>query len=187
MNSLKHITVNYAARSLRVLLTGIVIMLLLPAQAQPSREYSLKAVFLYNFTRFVEWPPQSFAASGDPFIIGILGTDPFGPVLDEVASGEKVATHPIVVKRFQHVADVDGCHILFVGNNEAVRVNEVLASLQSRNTLTVSDIPGFAASGGIIGFTTRESKIKLQVNLAASKASDLNISSKLLQVAEIVK
>ncbi|MCW3110007.1 MAG: YfiR family protein, partial [Segetibacter sp.] len=155
--------------------------------AQTSREYNIKAVFLYNFTQFVEWPSNTFPGPDAPFIIGILGDDPFHSSIDEAVANEKAKGHPIIVQRYRNVKDINNCHILFISNTESGKLREILAALASKNILTVSDIPDFATTGGIIRFITKENKIKLQINLPASKDADLNISSKLLQVAEIVR
>ncbi|MDQ6815449.1 MAG: YfiR family protein, partial [Bacteroidota bacterium] len=149
--------------------------------------YNIKARFIYNFTQFVEWPAATFSSAEAPFIIGILGEDPFGSALDDLVSGEKVKDHPIIIQRYQNVKDIKSCHILFINNKEGGKLKEIFASLPNRNILTVSDIPDFAAIGGIIYFVTKKNKIKLQINLPASKVADLTISSKLLQVAEIVR
>jgi hypothetical protein len=155
--------------------------------AQTSREYNIKAVFLYNFTQFVEWPSNAFQNPEAPYIIGILGDDPFRSAIDEAVAGEKAKGHPIIVRRYQNVNEIRNCHILFISNSLRGKLREILSALPNKNILTVSDIPDFATSGGIIRFMTKENKIKLQINLPASKDADLNISSKLLQVAEIVR
>lgn len=159
----------------------------LQLKAQTSREYSIKAVFLYNFTQFVEWPPHAIGSGDAPFVIGILGDDPFHAAIDDAVRGEKTKGHNIVVQRYQRVRDIKNCQILFISNSESRNVKEILNALPSKNILTVSDISDFATNGGIIRFLTRENRIKLQINLPASKDADLNISSKLLQVAEIVR
>jgi hypothetical protein len=151
-----------------------------------SREYNIKAVFLFNFTQFVEWPANAFARTDAPFVIGILGDDPFGTYIDETVAGEKVKGHTISVQRFRDVNEIKSCHILFISNSYTARVREILGSLQTKNTLTVSDIPNFARNGGMICFTKQENKIKLQINPSTAKGADLNISSKLLRLAEIV-
>jgi hypothetical protein len=169
---------------------GAVLLLLLFSYrllGQSSREYNIKAAFLYNFSQFVEWPAGSFDVANGPFIIGILGEDPFRTSLDEAVAGEKVKGHPIIVQRFLNISEINNCKILFISRSETAKVREILPALQNRNILTVSDIPEFATIGGIIRFLTIQNKIKLQINIPASKAAELNISSKLLQVAEIVR
>lgn len=155
----------------------------LSAQAPVSREYQVKAAFLFNFTQFIEWPAESFADTNSVFVIGILGNDPFGAYLDEIVAGETTMGHPIVVKRYNDDDEFADCHILFVSHQDKKRnINQ----LQHDNILTVSDANNFTASGGIIGFFTENGKIKFQVNLPAAKSAHLEISSKLLRVAKVI-
>jgi hypothetical protein len=151
-----------------------------------TSEYNVKAAFLYNFAQFVEWPVDAFRGE-TPFVIGILGDDPFGSFLDQTVSGEKVKGRPIIIQRYRDLKDIRNCHILFITSKEADRIKDILPLLARKNTLTVSDHPFFAKAGGMIRFMTRDNKIKLQINPTAAKAVDLNISSKLLRVAEIVE
>jgi hypothetical protein len=154
------------------------------AQSNPSSEYEVKATFILNFTKFVEWPPSAFDSADAPFIIVILGYDPFGPFLDKTVAGEKVKGHPIVVQRYQMLKEVERSHLIFINIGEAEDMNETIASIPSK-VLTVSDSPEFNADGGMIRFATLADKTKLIVNIAAVKAAELVISSKLLNVAEI--
>jgi hypothetical protein len=154
--------------------------------AQGSREYDLKAVFLYNFASFVEWPGTTFAGPDAPFVVGILGQDPFGSVLDEVMAGERVKNRPLVLRRLTRAEDAGGCHILFVSGSEADRMRDVLASCEKMPVLTVGDFPGFAEAGGVIGFRTEDKKLKIDLNLKAAKTAGLTVSSKLLKVARLV-
>lgn len=179
---------SYARKTLNAaLVVLLLLMFTFPSHSQTSRDYNTKAVFLYNFTQFVEWPATAYQNAEAPFVIGVLGEDPFGPVLDTIVFEEKVKSHPIVVQRYQNVKDIKNCHILYISNKESDKLKEILPALPSKNILTVSDIPDFATMGGIIRFMTKENKVKLQINLSASKEADLSISSKLLQVADIVR
>ena len=159
----------------------------LQAQSFPTRENQVKAVFLFNFTQFVEWPANAFSSSDAPFIIGIVGKDPFGDYIDQTVRGEKMMNHPLVVQRYKTVRDIRDCHILFIGADDMEKLKEVSSVLNRRSTLTVSDSNNFANAGGMIRFFTKENKTKLQINLSAVKAAELNISSKLLRVAEIIE
>ena len=156
------------------------------AQAAPTPEYRLKAVFLFNFAQFVEWPASAFPAPGSPLVIGILGDDPFGTYLDETVRGETVNDRPLTVQRYHRVEEIGACHILFVSRPEQKHLDRILDSLKNRSVLTVSDAEGFASHGGMIGFVTEENRIRLLVNLAAARAANLTISSKLLRPARIV-
>jgi hypothetical protein len=153
----------------------------------PSEEYKIKAVFLYNFAQFVEWPERAFLASGPELVIGVLGDDPFGPYLDETVRGEKVANHPLTVNRYQKVSDIRTCHVLFISKSISEKYEDVFQAVKGKSILTVSDASGFAKKGGMIRFQSEDNKIKLKINLDAARAEDLVISSKLLRIAEIVK
>ena len=160
---------------------------LLQSQTTPLPEYKIKAVFLFNFTQFVEWPGNVFNSDDAPFVIGILGKDPFGSYIDNAVADEKMGSHPITIVRYSSISEVNNCQMLFISANENENLPEILSSLSNRSILTVSDAHGFVQAGGIIGFITADNKIKLQVNLNAAKTANLNISSKLLSVAEILK
>lgn len=156
------------------------------AETRLSREFQVKAVFLFNFAQFVEWPAGAFESPTSPLVIGVLGLDPFGPYLDEAVSGEKVNGHPLVVQRYRRVSDIGACHILFVSGSEGARAEQVAESLQGRSILTVCDWEGFARHGGMIRFMMERSHVRLRINLDAAKAAGLTISSKLLRSAELV-
>ncbi len=176
-------------RGLRLLLTaaaGVCIAGAAQSSAQFAPEYQLKAVFLFNFAQFVEWPATAFAEPQAPLVIGILGEDPFGEYLDQTVQGESVNNHPLAVQRFRRVDEITTCHILFVSRKEADRLEQILARLKGRGILTVGDFDGFAGRGGMIRFVTDNNRIRLKINLDAAKADDLTISSKLLRPAEIV-
>lgn len=156
------------------------------APSLPPREYQIKAVFLFNFTQFVDWPTNAFAGATAPLVIGVLGTDPFGKDLDEVVHGEKIKGHSLVVQRYDRVEDIKDCHVLFISHSEKSRLEQILAALKGRSTLTVADAEGFARRGVMVRFVTQKRKIRLRINLEAAKAAGLTLSSKLLRSAEIV-
>jgi len=165
------------------------ILLLLPcsaAQSKPFRPNQVKAVFLFHFSQFVEWPPAAFDEAGSPVVIGILGDDPFGPVLEEVVEGEAVKGRPLVVGRFRRVEDIKTCHILFISASEAGEHEQIFATLAGRSILTVGDADRFAVRGGMVQLRTENNRIRLLINMDAAKASHLTISSQLLRAAEIV-
>ncbi len=141
---------------------------------------------MFNFAQFVEWPETAFPAAETPLVIGVLGEDPFGPYLDETVRGEKVNNRPLVVERYRRVEEVKICHILFISRSETDRLEKIFASLKGRNILMVGDSDHFCGKGGTIRFVTEKNKTRLRVNLAAAKAANLTISSKLLRPAEIV-
>ena len=170
------------------LLSGLLIAsgMNLYAQKTSSSEYQIKAVFLFNFAQFVEWPPQTFPETQTPLIIGILGEDPFGAALDETVRGEIVNNRYVVVERYRSVEEIKTCHLLFISRTEAGRLQQIFASLKGRSILTVGEAEGFARLGVMIRFVTVKNKIRLKINLDAAKAANLTISSKLLRPAEIV-
>jgi len=156
----------------------------LAAQSPASPEYEVKAVFLFNFTQFVQWPANSFPTDQAPLVIGILGEDPFGSYLKETVLGEKANGHAMTIQHYNNVEEIKTCHILFI-NLPGTNVEQVVEGLKGRNILTVSDAPDFLRHGGMVRFFTRNNKIQLQINLDPSKEANLVISSKLLRLAEI--
>lgn len=170
----------------RLLLLGFALLPAAWAQAPVARETQVKAVFLFNFVQFVEWPAEAFATPDAPVVIGVLGTDPFGSVLDEVVRGEKIGARTLVVRRFATVGEVEGVHLLFISPSEQPHMEEALRALRGRPILTVGDSEGFATRGGMIRFVNDRGRIRLRINLAAAKAAGLVLSSKLLRPAEIV-
>jgi hypothetical protein len=168
---------------------GVVAFLALAAGvagAEAASEYQIKAVFLFNFTHFVEWPPQAFATPGEPFVIGILGEDPFGARIDDVIRNERIADHPLVVRRFRHADALGDCQMLFIGRDESAEFAQVLARLSHRPVLVVSEIEASAEHGAMIQFATESSHVRLRIDADAAHAAGLVISSKLLHLAEIV-
>jgi hypothetical protein len=155
-------------------------------QSTISREYQVKAVFLYNFCQFVEWPEKAFAHADDPFIIGILGENPFDNYLEETVKGEKANGHSLEVKHFQTVNQISQCHILFINLDGKDELKKVLAALESRNILTVGEIANFTKQGGIVRFFTEDNRTRIRINLDAAKKAELTINSKLLKVADVV-
>lgn len=157
------------------------------AQVSTTREYQIKAAFLFNFTQFVEWPSRSFPTSQSPAVIGILGTNPFGNYLEETIAGESINKHPLTIQHFNSVDDIANCQVLFVNIQDKNQLQIIIEKLKGKNILTISDANGFSKLGGMIRLYTKNDKINIQVNLEAAKAEDLVISSKLLKLAEIVK
>lgn len=172
---------------------SVVLLLLLlvmgmntPLQTSPPREYQVKAVFLYNFTQFIEWPATSFSGPESPLVIGVLGKDPFGSFLDETVKGETINGHPLKVQRYNDVNEIKTCHILFINLSDKEKLEGILEQLKDKSILTVGDASIFAKQGGMIRFFTEDRKTRLLINLESVKKADLNISSKLLRIAEVV-
>jgi len=155
-----------------------------PTPTAPT-EYQIKAVFLFNFAQFVEWPAAAFHEAQAPLVIGVLGDDPFGALLDEAVRGERIGGRPLVVRRYRRVDEVGECHILFISSSEAGQIDRVVARLKGRSVLTVGDTEPFNRVGGMVRFVIENKKIRLRINVEAAKAADLVISSKLLRPAMI--
>lgn len=150
-----------------------------------SREYQIKAVFIFNFTQFVDWPATAFPNADAPLVIGVLGVNPFGSYLAETVTGEKVNGHPVIVQYYNHPEEIRNCHILFVGLPDTQKAGQALSGLKDRSILTISDSPGFLMSGGMVKFFTKKNNIRFEINPEAAKSANLALSSKLLRVAEI--
>ena len=157
------------------------------ALAAVSKEYQVKAVFLFNFAQFVKWPSAAFHRADEPFQIGILGDDPFDAFLYETVRGEKIDGHPLIIRRYSRVEDIKGCQILFVSRSESGRMQSLLAGLRGRNILTVGDTDGFIQNGGVVGFFIEKNKIRFRISLEGAKRAHLSISSKVLRLAEIAE
>jgi hypothetical protein len=153
---------------------------------ETSPEYQVKAVFLFNFAQFVEWPPQSFGDAAAPFVIGVLGTDPFGSALEGAVRGETLNGRNFVIERYRSVTEIRHCQILFISRSEAPHIEEIRAALAGQSILTVSDIEDSAQRGVMIRFVADNNRIRLRINADAAKAAGLSISSKLLRPAELV-
>jgi hypothetical protein len=178
------------SKALRLGVCGALLMLAAVATdafgAEAPSEDQVKAVFVFNFAHFVDWPAQPAPAGDAPFVIGVIGGEEFGARLQEATRGERIGDHPLVVARYRHVEDIGDCRILFVDRSESAMLSRVLAALGHRSTLTVSDIAGSAEHGAMIQFVTDNNRIRLRINVDSARAAGLTISSKLLRPAEIV-
>jgi hypothetical protein len=154
--------------------------------AEGPSEYQVKAVFVFNFSRFVEWPPQTFKTPSQPFAICILGDDPFGAKLDEAVRGEEINQHPLMIRRIHQVREADECQILYIDRSEQGDLRQILSALDHRSTLTVSELSDAAERGGMIQFLNENNRIRLRINVESARAAGLTISSKLLRPADIV-
>ncbi|HEV2701586.1 MAG TPA: YfiR family protein [Steroidobacteraceae bacterium] len=167
---------------------GMLLALLLgtAAGAAAPDEYQVEAVFLLHFTQFVEWPAQSFSDPHTPFVIGVLGRDPFGSALDEAVRGESVNGRPLVVKRFADATDLRPCQILFIDRSAANDADHVIGALAHSGTLTVSNFDVPAPADVIIRFLNEDRRIRLRINVDYARNAGLTISSKLLRPAQVV-
>ena len=156
-----------------------------PAATAASREYLLKAAFLYNFAKFTTWPAEAVPGPQTPLRVCILGEDYFGAAMESI-EGKSIKERPVAVIRIAQVSDAERCHILFVSTSEEERLRAILDDLRERPILTISDIPNFAQAGGTINLKTVEDRIRFDINVDAANAADLKISSKLLRLGNII-
>lgn len=156
------------------------------AQSQPLSESQIKAGFLFNFTKFVEWPPEAFADPGVPIVLGIVGDSSVAELLIETAAGKIVNGRAVIVQRFKEGQDPRTCHILFVSSSQERHVPQILERVKGSPILTVSETSGFAQFGGMINFTVEGNKVRLEINLDATARARLKISAKVIAVARLV-
>lgn len=149
-------------------------------------EYSVKAAYLYNFAKYVEWPPGVFDRPDAPVMICIAGENPFGAALS-VLAGKAVGSHPVDVRAVSSNTGLEKCHVVFISRAEQSRARVLLASLARLPILTVSDIDDFARAGGMIGLVEAEQRIRFDINLATARQANLKLSSQLLKLATIVE
>ena len=150
------------------------------AQEDISREYTIKAAYLYNFGRYVTWPEGAFSEADTPFVIGVLGTDPFGEVLDTIAAEKKIEGRRIEVRRFASLDQYTPCHILFVNHSvDPEEQLDVIRRLGDSPVLLVGETPAFAERGGVMNFFVEENKVRFEINPLAAERAQLKISAKL--------
>ncbi len=170
-----------------ILVLALLHTAVLQAQQPKVSEYRVKAVYLYNFGRFVQWPPNATAAKGDSFSICVLGQDPFGPSLDSTLAGETLDGKPLAAKRISTTRDAGECRILFISSTEENHLKEILVALDESSILTVSDMPAFSRRGGMIQFVLEGDKVRFEINLTKAETAKLTLSSELLKVATTVR
>ncbi|QTA87601.1 YfiR family protein [Desulfonema magnum] len=156
------------------------------SQTVKSSEYVVKATFLYNFAKFVEWPAHAFERPDTPVILCILGKDIFGDALKTIEN-KVIRGRTLLIRHCQDTNEAKGCHILFISPSGDKNLQEILSDIKDTPCLTVSDTEAFAQRGGIIRFFTMGNKIRFEINPEAAKRSHLKISSRLLKLARIFK
>jgi hypothetical protein len=169
----------------RAFVLAAILLASAPIPAAPT-ETQVKAVFLFNFARFVEWPAFTFAGGTSPFTLCVYGTDAIGADLEAVVRGESISGRPMVVRRVSESRELQQCQILFIPRSADRELEDVLAALDHRATLTVSDLDGAARRGVMIRLMNVGGKVRLRVNVDALRAAHLTVSSNLLRAAEIV-
>jgi hypothetical protein len=158
---------------------------ILHAQSSPT-EYQVKAAYLYNFGKFVEWPAR-VTASDSSFNICVLGQSPFDSTFGTTIAGESIKGKNVLLKRIPRAQDAIGCHILFISSSEETRLKEILVALDKASVLTVSDMPQFTRRGGMIQFVMEANRVRFEVNLTSAERTGLTLSSQLLKVAISVR
>jgi len=156
------------------------------AQAQSATEYQVKAAFLFNFARFVEWPADAFPSADAALQICVLGQDPFGREFEQVIMDKTVNGHRIEIAHPDGVPQARSCQILFIAASEKPRLASILRGLKGSSVLIVGDTPGFAAAGGAINFVIDDGRVRFEINLKAAELAHLKISARLLTVAKVV-
>ena len=149
-------------------------------------EYEVKAGFLYHVGWFVEWPATTVQDRAPTFIIGVLGTHPFGGVLDDVMRGKTIRERPVVIKYYQRVEEAVSSHVLFISASEEARLPAILAGLEGTPVLTVSDLERFTERGGMIALRLVDRKVHFDINMDATERAGLKLSSQLLRLAKVV-
>jgi YfiR/HmsC-like len=156
------------------------------AQGSGPTEYQLKAAFLFNFAKFVDWPPDSFANPQAPFLICIVGSDPFGQAIDSTLRGQSIRGRAVAVQRVQDASHLRHCQMAFVSSSDRRHLQEILQNVRGASVLLVGESPGFAAEGGAIQFEMEDDRVRFSINPEAAERAGLRVSSKLLALATIV-
>jgi hypothetical protein len=166
-----------------VLLPLAIMTLGTQAQAQAANEYQVKAAFIFNFAKFIDWPADAFSDGGAPLYLCIVGNDPFGSSIDRLINGNSVDGHRMITKRFKAGDDLRGCHILFISSSEQKRAGQIMQSVRGVSVLTIGDTSQFTQQGGVINFVIQENKVRFEINAGAAGQARLKISSKLMALA----
>jgi hypothetical protein len=169
-------------------LACVLLLLSFTVRAQQPRatESEIKAAYLLNFAKFVQWPADGSPAA-DPLKFCVLGRDPFGPVLDSLVAGQQIGGKNIVIRRLSRAADAVGCHLLFIDASENPQLTADLSALGNMPVLTVSEIPDFVSHGGIIQFVLKDNRVRFEINLGNAERVGLSLSARLLNVALSVR
>ena len=156
------------------------------AESLAPTMHQVEAAFLFNFAKFVTWPDDVFERGDNSMIIGVLGEDPVGVILEETVRDKTIMGKKLAVKRFMRVQDAVKSHILFLSSSEESHLPQTMKALEKTHILTVSDMEGFAERGGMIAFTVEDQKVRFNVNVDAVERAGLKMGSQLLKLARIV-
>jgi hypothetical protein len=152
-----------------------------------SKEYQVKAAFLYNFTKFVEWPADRFADAASPIVIGVLGKNPFGDELEKIVTGRMVNGRSIAVVQLQTAAEAQPVHAVFIAEGEESLMGKQGGALTGAGVLLVGESERFLALGGIVSFSNADDKVRFEINVAAAEQGGLKISAQLQKLAAMVR
>ncbi len=158
-----------------------------PAANGEITEYQVKAAFLYNLAKFVQWPESLFHTPASPITICVLGRDPFGTALTDTVGGKLLGRRAIAVESINDTQKARHCHIIFVSSSERNRFPAILHDLKTNSALVVGDTEGFAAQGGVVNLKVEADMVRMEINLDAVREKNLQISSKVLSLAQIVR
>ena len=157
------------------------------AQETAPSEHQVKAVWLLNFARFVEWPATAFPNATAPLVVGVVGKDPFGRELERAFAAKTVKGRSFAFRRVSTEADLQGCHIMFVPSSERKRTRDWTGKLQGKAVLTVGESEEFLQNGGIINFLLKDNTVRFEISLNAAQAAGLKLHANLLKVAVAVQ
>jgi len=165
------------------LIFAAIISLSVRVLAQQPSEYEVKAAFLFNFAKFVDWPPEVFADTNSPIVVGVLGKNVFGNNLEKIINDRKVNNRSFQFRKYTSVTEVTNCQILFISSSEKNDFAKIMSALHNASILTVSETDGFIQAGGMINFVLQDNKIRFEISDEAAKKGRLRVSSKLLSLA----
>jgi len=179
---------NFVFKNTRIFVAATIILFF--ANSGPEvhgqtvyREYKLKAVFLYNFAKFVTWPDSAFENDQSPLVIGVLGEGPLNEALKFI-EGKSAQNRTVIIKKFNTENDIDNCHILYLSSSQNVRMNQLLKNgLSKRDILTVGSMKQFTQIGGVINFVSEKNKLKFEISRKSAERAHLTLSSQLLTLA----
>jgi hypothetical protein len=158
-----------------------------PAQGQTVDEYQVKAAYVYNFAKFVDWPPEAFDTPAQPIVFCVLGETPLNLALRDALSGKVVDRRPLVFRELQDSKQANKCQVLFISPSDKKHLHQTLDELKSLSVLTVGEAENFTSEGGIVRFVLDAGRVQLEFNLDAADDAKLRVSSKLLSLGKTVR
>ena len=165
---------------------GMAVAVQAAAQSGSLREYEIKTAFIYNFVKFVDWPPTALPETSDTINLCVWGDEPFAVAFDSLKD-KAVKGRRLVVRHIEQPRDFEGCHVLFVGSSEEKRAQQAMQALQGRSVLTVGEMERFPQLGGIINFVVEKNRVRFEINVNSAERASLKLSSQLLSLAKIVR